>query len=136
MAGIKMAKKHSPERAPKITNYGIPPEVFVAAWEAAANFHEVYATLKAYSEAQGTPVMPGPIIASRAAEYRKSKVPLKLMPRVSSRNLDAKALTEVVAKVRSEQGAPAPTTGDEPVLTRAQVEEVVVEVLRKYGLVK
>lgn len=136
MVGQRVKTKQTSKPPGKLTNYAIPPDVFVTAWENGANINEVFATLKTYSEQHGTPVMPKPIIASRAAEYRRD-VPLKRMPRgVTSRNIDAKALTAVVAKVRAEQGAAAPSQGDEPVLTRAQVEEVVMDVLRKVGLVK
>lgn len=134
MVGQRVKAKQTPKPPGKLTNYAIPPDVFVAAWEAAATIQEVYKALKKHSEAQGTPVMPPAIIAARAAEYRRT-LPLKRMPRISARTLDAKALTAVVAKVRAENGA-APSQNDEPVLTRAQVEEVVVEVLKKYGLVK
>ena len=135
MAGHGVKAKQTAKKPGKLTNYAIPADVFVEAWEGGANIHETFATLKTYSQKHGTPVMPHPIIAARAAEYRKAKVPLKMMPRVSSRNLDANALTAVVAKVRAEKGAKT-ENGADAVLTRAQVEEVVVEVLRKYGLVK
>jgi hypothetical protein len=107
--------------------------VFVAAWEAASTIQEAHAALKKYADENGTPVMPPAIIAARAAEYRRT-LPLKRMPRISARTLDTQALTAVVAKVRSEKGEAAGM--DQPVLTRGQVEEVVMDVLRKCGLVK
>ncbi|HEX4610094.1 MAG TPA: hypothetical protein VH092_18015 [Urbifossiella sp.] len=127
----------------KKTEYGVPAEVFVAAWEAAGTIQEVYETLKAYSEQHGNPVMPRPIIAARASEYRE-KVPLKKMPRISDRNLDAKALTDLVEKLRAGKAGEVKAEvkvddaakGNEPVLTRAQVEEVVIEVLERLGLVE
>lgn len=126
-------KKRAAKTSGKNTRYAISAEVFVKAWESSATIQEVYEALKAYSEQNGRPTMPLPIIASRAAEYRE-KLPLKRMPRIGKRNLDAKALAAVVAKVRTEKGDVA--GGDEPVLTRAQVEEVVIEVLERFGLVE
>ena len=126
-------KKQTAKNPGRKTDYAIPAEVFVSTWESSSTIQEVFETLKAYSEERGSPVMPLPIIASRAAEYRE-KLPLKRMPRIGKRNIDAKALAAVVAKVRNEKGDA--TGGDEPVLTRAQVEEVVIEVLERLGLVE
>ncbi len=128
-------KKPGPKHTFKKTDYAVPPDVFITAWETATTIHEVYEVLKKHAEEQGTPVMPPAIIAARAAEYRKT-LPLKRMPRISARTLDAKALAAVVSKVRAEKAGAEKPRGDEPVMTRAQVEEVVEEVLRKYGLVK
>ncbi len=133
MTAPNSGKKQTAKNPGRKTDYSIPPEVFVEVWEQSATIQEVYETLKAYSEANGSLVMPQPIIASRAAEYRE-KLPLKRMPRLHAKLLNKPALTALVAKVRTEQGDVA--KGDQPVLTRAQVEEVVVEVLERLGLVE
>lgn len=132
MVGTDMAKQTENRTFTK-TDYSIPADVFIEVWEKASTIQEAHGALKKYSEQNGTPVMPPAIIAARAAEYRKT-LPLKRMPRISARTLDTKALTAVLAKVRGEKVDVAEK--DVPVLTRSQVEEVVMDVLRKIGLVK
>lgn len=139
-----MAEKKTPKRTFRKTDYSLPAELFVSTWERLPTLDGVYEALKAHSEKAGKPVMPKRIIAARAAEYRSAGIPLKIMPRVSPRNIDAKAMTELVEKVRAGVPAPAPQTlAPKAVpakpgrgLTREEVEEVVVEVLRRHGLVK
>lgn len=87
----------------KKTDYGIDAETFVSAWERSGSMDEVFEALKLISEKEGKPAMPKPIIVARASEYRKLKIPLKIMPRVKENAVDVKRLTALVMKIRAEQ---------------------------------
>src|SRR4051794_7706488 len=110
MPGQGAAKKQAAKNPGRKTEYSIPAGFFVRTWEQSPTLDDVFDALKAHSEKAGTPVMPKPIIVARAAEYRSAKVPLKKMPRVSARNIDAEALTELVKKVRADAPPPAAQT--------------------------
>lgn len=117
------------------TDYGIDAETFVTEWEKAESMDDIYEALKAIGEKLGRPPMPKAIILSRASEYRSAKVPLKMMPRVSSRSIDVKGLTDLVMKVRADKPATPPATPTPeavpPGLTREDIVAVVVEALER-----
>jgi hypothetical protein len=142
-AGDKSGRK-----GPAVTGkkeYNISAEQFIRAWERGESVDDVFEELKGISEKNKWPVMPKPIILSRAAEYRSLKIPLKKMRRPQS--VDVQRLTELVKQLQGAKQAvgatptPAsevntpPATGLSPEQVE-QVERVVVQVLKTHGLLE
>jgi hypothetical protein len=75
------------------TDYSVPAEDFIRAWQSASSAQEVADRLK----------MPKPIVLARAANYRKAGVHIKKMPRRSNRRLDVAALNKLIEQLDREK---------------------------------
>jgi hypothetical protein len=76
--------------AKKKTDYGVSPEDFVRAWQAAASAQEVADKLG----------MPKAIVLARASNYRADGIELKKMKRQNRKSLDIKGLNRLIQELR------------------------------------
>lgn len=82
----------------KLAQYEVTPEEFCRVWTAASSADEVAEKLD----------MPKPIVSARASTYREKGIPLKKMPRGSSkRGLDVQGLKELVEALNKQHNVPA-----------------------------
>ncbi len=83
------------KQPPGKTNYRVPPEKFIEAWQTSSSIDEVCQRLE----------MPKPIVHARASNYRQAGIKLKKMPRKGV-SLDVERLNRLIEDINQKMGQP------------------------------